>query len=94
MKKFSDFSKEHGLEGSKLQISDVFGKEITVLGYRVMDSKIVKNKPCLQLQFSLDGEKHVLFSTSGVLLKQMEQYAEHVPFTATIKKIGNYHTFT
>ncbi len=94
MKKFSDFADEQGLVGEKMPVAEVFNKTIVVTGYRIIDSTAVKGKRCLQLQFELNGEKHVLFSTSEVLLRQTEKYAEHIPFETVIKKVGSYHTFT
>lgn len=67
-------------------------KEIVVCAYRITDSKYGEGS-CLKLQFELDGEKHVLFTGSNVLIRQCEQYADRMPFLARIVKPGKYYTF-
>jgi len=95
MKKFSDFADEsRGLEGEKMKIGDVFNKPIVVKAFRIFDSKCIKDKSCLQLQFELDGETKIVFTNSAVLIRQIKQYESELPFIATIKKVGSYHTFT
>lgn len=93
--KFSDFSKEDlNLSGDKLQMRDVFDKKIIVKAYRMLDSKVVSGKSCMQLQFELDGHEYVVFTTSVVLQRQMREYDSHLPFETTIKNMRKYHTFT
>lgn len=93
--RFSDFSREvANLEGIKMQMVDVFGKEIYLKTYRLMDSKAVPGKTCVQLQFELDGKECVVFTTSNVLRRQLAEYKDRLPFLTTIKNMGRYHTFT
>lgn len=95
MNKFSDFAEnEHGLDGDKLSVGEILNKEIVVKAYRIMPSKCVRDKDCLQLQFEFEGNTHIIFSNSSVLMKQIEKYADKLPFIATIKKVGSYYTFT
>jgi len=96
-KRFKDFAKEHvPLDGAKLKIDDILNKEITVIGYRVKDSKFVKaNAPtCLTIQFMLGDARHVVFTGSQVLLDQCKSYESEIPFLATVKKVDKYYTFT
>lgn len=94
-KRFADFANKHvPLAGKKLKITDVFDREIEILGYRVSASKYDKHGPCLQLQFVLAQELCVLFSGSAVLLEQVEAYKGEMPFVTTIKQIGKFYTFT
>ena len=94
-KRFSDFSSERqNLPGMKMQMIDVFGKEIYLKAYRLMDSKVVPGKTCIQLQFELDGRDWVVFTTSNVLRRQLLEYEDHLPFLTTIKNMGRYHTFS
>jgi len=94
-KRFGDFAKEHRpLDGEKLSITDVFDKEITVLGYKLSGSKFHKTLPCLQLQFTIDDHRYVLFTSSTVIVEQMEAYTEELPFLTTIRRIGKFYTFT
>ncbi len=94
-KRFSDFAKEHcPLDGEKIRITEVFNKEILVLGYRLTPSKYHKSLPCLHLQFQLGTERHVLFTSSMVLVEQIETYKGELPFVAIIKQVGKFYTFT
>ena len=94
-KRFEDFAKEHHpLDGEKLSIMDVFDKEITVLGYKLSGSKYHKTLPCLQLQFTIDDHRYVLFTSSTVIVEQIEAYKEEIPFLVTIRRIGKFYTFT
>ncbi len=95
MNKFSDFAEnEHGLDGDKLTIGEILNKEVVVKAYRIMPSKCVRDKDCLQLQFEFEGKTYIIFSNSTVLIKQITKYADKLPFIATIKKVGSYYTFT
>jgi hypothetical protein len=102
MNKFSDFADTTVspiMDGKKLTLDDVLDKEIIVLRYRLKPSKFkdAKNPECLTVQFAWPGkedEHFVFFSGSSVLTQQLEQYKEKLPFTATIKKVGKYFTFT
>ena len=93
-KRFSDFAQaECGLEGEKKPISEVFNVEVEITGYKLGRSK-VQGKQCLQLQYELDGKKYVSFTNSEVLIRQIEQYADEIPFLMTIVKRNSYYTFT
>lgn len=92
MHRFSDFAEKHRLEGSKMPIREVEGREITVTGYRVFKSKMEGD--CMMLQFIMDDETHVLFTGSTVLAEQTEKYRDKIPFITTIRKIGRYYSFT
>lgn len=89
------FAKEDTrLDGDKIKISELFNREIIVLGYRKFDSKAVEGKECVQLQIELDGKKMVTFTNSAVIARQLEQYAEYLPFETVIKKVHSYYTFS
>lgn len=95
MNKFSDFAEnEYGLDGDKLKIGDILNKEIVVKAFRIMPSKCVRDKDCLQLQFEYEDKVYIIFSNSSVLMKQINKYSDKLPFIATIKKVGSYYTFT
>lgn len=98
MEKFSTFAEAEDcrLDGDKEEISDLFNKEIEVLAYRIMPSKAVKGKECLQLQYRHAGEDrlYILFSNSEVLMRQADQYKDHMPFSTVIRKRGSYYTFS
>ena len=71
----------------------MFNVEVEITGYKLGRSK-VQGKQCLQLQYELDGKKYVSFTNSEVLIRQIEQYADEIPFLTTIVKRNSYYTFT
>ncbi len=97
-KRFSDFAQGHKpLDGDKLRIDDILNREIEVLAIRIKPSKYGNGKgsgSCLTIQFMMDGERHVVFTGSGVLTEQAQQYQAELPFLTTIRKIDKYYTFS
>jgi hypothetical protein len=96
-KRFSDFAKEHvPLDGEKIKIEDILNREIEVLAMRVKPSKYQGKGTgsCLTIQFLLDGKRFVVFTGSGILAQQAQQYQAECPFLATLKKIDRYYTLT
>ena len=92
---FSDFAgSKMPMPGEKKYLRQVIDKKIIVVDFRVMASKKRQNSQCLQIQFVLDGEVCVAFTGSGVLLDQIQSFEDKLPFTATIKKIDDYYTFS
>jgi hypothetical protein len=97
LKRFSDFAQEGGpLDGTKLKIDDILNKEIMIIGFKMKDSKYAKSNSskCLTIQFELDGNRHVVFTGSSVLIEQIEKYQDKIPFLTIIKKIDRYYTFS
>ena len=98
MKRFSDFAQQDTLpiDGSKIKIEEVLNREITITGFRIKDSKYNKsNSPrCLELQFDLDNERHILFTGSEILCEQIQRYQSEIPFMTTIKRIAKYYSFS
>ena len=100
--RFSDFAaSESRLAGEKKKVSDVLNRLVAITGWRTMDSKCGKGKICLELQFEYANEdgpnggvKYVVFTASEVLLKQIRQYEDKIPFLTVIVKQGNYYTFS
>lgn len=92
MDKFSSFAKER-LVGDKVSVSDILNKEITVLSYKIMKSKI-EDDNYAQIQIEINGEKKVVFTSSKVLKDQLETYKDHIPFIATIIKTRKYFSFS
>ena len=100
MKKFSELgikSTQKRLTGEKIKISKILNREITVRDYRLETSKFGKNKSgkCLFLQIETEGQKHVVFTGSDVLIDLIQQVpADQFPFTTTIVKEGESFEFT
>ena len=73
--KFSDFADEKAaLDGEKKKIEEILNTEILVIGFRVGKSKHYKNRDYLTLQFENGGTKHIIFTSSDVLIKQSQKY--------------------
>ncbi|MDR2475419.1 MAG: hypothetical protein LBD45_06135 [Bacteroidales bacterium] len=102
MQKFSEFadtSISPVMDGKKVSLDEILEKEINVLRYRIKKTKYseAKNPDCLTVQFSYpeNEEAHfVFFSGSSVLMQQLEKYKDKLPFSAIIKKVGKYFTFS
>jgi len=102
MNKFSEFADTTVspiMDGKKVSLDVILEKEIMVLRYRIKKTKYAeaKNPDCLTVQFSYPENENthfVFFSGSSVLMQQLEKYKDKLPFSATIKKIGKYFTFT
>ncbi len=97
MKRFSDFAEDAKLlDGDKIKIGRVIGKEIRIIGHKIKKSKYKdsNSERYLTLQFELDGERRVLFTGSGILIEQMEKHSKEIPFVATIQKIDKFYTLT
>lgn len=91
MRKFSEFNIQttvKGFEGSKIKMSKILDKEIIVYHFKIGDSKVFKEKgtcKCLQLQISINDEKHVVFTSAGGLIEAIQQIPENgFPFATTI----------
>jgi len=96
-KRFSDFATEPPvLDGDKVRLDTILNREIEIVGYRVGDSSYSKNKSgkYLTLQINIENKVKIVFTGSDVLIKQVEKYADEIPFSATIKKINRYYTFS
>ena len=91
--RFTDFAKDVALDGEKKRLSEILNQEIIVTGQRITDSNKNSGK-CLKLQYRLDNKVYVTFTGSCVLIKQIEEYKEHIPFRTTIKQVGKYFSFT
>lgn len=98
MNRFSEIVNSDNLPGIKVNINEIFDKEIVITNYRKLDSSKIKgNSFCLQIQFKyteFSNELYVVFTSSEVLLKQVMQIsAEMFPFLATIRHRNNYYIF-
>lgn len=91
---FKDFADEpESLEGKKKKIEEILNIEILVIGFRVSRSKL-KEGEYLTLQFEKGREKHILFTGSEVLMKQIVKYKDKIPFYTKMVKHGDYYTFS
>ncbi len=105
--KFGDVAENKTLDGDKVRIDDVLNAQIVVTGYHVTNSKY-QSKGCnyctkVQFYFADDETRtpKVFFSGSSVIKDQMEEMEAKLKekdmpllFQTTLKKIGNYYSFT
>ena len=88
MYEFKDFkikASSNNFIGSKIPIARVFNMKITVLDFKIDNSKQKENTDCLTLQIEKDGNKRVIFTGSTCLIEQIKQVPkEKFPFLTTI----------
>lgn len=100
-KRFSDFGIENVDEfpGRKIDISEVFDKEILVTAYRIELSKFAEedrkrsgssNPDRLKLAFKMDDKDFITFSGSKRLQETIKQIPpDGFPFITTIRRAPN-----
>ena len=94
MKRYSDIATaRQPLTGDKIKIEKILGEEITVLAYEIKPSTQKEDTEYLSLQIELENEKHILFTGSTVLMDQIKNCKDNLPFLATIEKIDRFYTF-
>ncbi len=100
MKNFKDFDitpVSQGLIGDKIPMYKVLNREITVVDYRLGESKFKDkgNGQCLSLQIELSGQTFVVFTGSGILMNAINQITkDNLPFTTTIVQEDKRLLFT
>jgi hypothetical protein len=99
-KSFQIKEPERGFEGKKIKISKIMNLEITVLDFKLEDSKIEEfrakgTKKCLHMQILLNDEKRVVFTSASYLIDVIQQIPkEGFPFTTTIKEENERFIFS
>lgn len=96
MKQFSDFNivaASDSFTGDKIKIERILNIPITLVAFRIKDSKF--NGNCLWLQIKKGETEHVVFTGSATLI-EMIQKVEHAdfPFSTTIVKKDERFLFT
>lgn len=99
MKKFSELgvtAKPKCFIGEKIKVSKILNKEITVIDYKIMDSKFEgKSGKCLHLQIEINNEKHIVFTGSTILMDMIQEVSkDNFPFITTIVNTNEYLEFT
>lgn len=98
MKNFKEFQIKPeitSLVGDKINISRVINREIVVTNYKIEPSKHIDGTNCLHLEFKLNGNKHILFTGSTILVQMIEKVPKGAfPFVTTIVKENEYYEFT
>jgi len=89
-----------GFEGDKIKMSRILNKEIIVHEFRLEQSKVKAfqergSDKCLHLQISINGEKHVVFTSSSGLIMAIEQVPpDGFPFKTVIIQENDRYRFT
>lgn len=98
MKNFKDFNIKPQittLVGDKIKIDRVLNRLITVTDYKIEPSKHYENTQRLTLEFQMNGNNHILFTASTVLIQMIEKVPKgSFPFQTTIVKENEYFEFT
>ena len=93
--KFAAFAKNQlPMPGNKKRLDDILNREITVVDFRLRKSTKRDGTECLQMQFVLDDEVCVLFTGSSVLINQIKEAKDNIPFVGTVVKIDRYYSFS
>lgn len=93
--KFCAFAKNQlPMPGIKKRLDDILNREITVVDYRIRKSTKRDGTECLQMQFIMDGEVCVVFTGSSVLINQIKESADRIPFVTTVIKLDRYYSFS
>lgn len=99
MKKFKDFGIKpslQSLQGDKIKIDRILNREISVVDYRIEDSKYGNgSSKCLYMQIQIGETKYVVFTGSVVLIELIQQVPKgDFPFLTTIIKENERFEFT
>ncbi len=93
--KFSVFAKNQiPMPGNKKHLDDILNREITVVDFRIRKSNKRDGTECLQMQFLLGDEVCVAFTGSSVLINQIQDAKDNIPFSGTVVKIDRYYSFS
>ena len=96
--KFSDFNTNHKVfDGKKISIESILNNEILIKAFKIGISKF-KTKEYATIQFNYKNtdpqNNYIVFTGSGVVIDQLNQNKEHLPFFTTIRKIDKYYTLS
>lgn len=81
--------------GDKIKIDKILNAEISVLGFKIEDSKVKPGTKLLILQIEKHKTKHVIFSGSTILMQMIQKVPkESFPFTTIIIKESEHLEFT
>lgn len=100
MKNFKDFNIKTEVEkkftGDKIKIAKLLNREITVLDYKIEDSKFEGGDgKRLVLWLEIDGNKRIVFTSAQQLKKSIEEVPhEGFPFTTTIIEEDDTYLFS
>ena len=98
MNNFKDFGIKPEItafSGDKIKINRVLNIPITVLDYKIEDSKAKPGTKLLTLHIKKEGTMHIIFTGSKVLTQMIQRVPENgFPFQTTIIKQNESFEFT
>ncbi|WP_166964658.1 hypothetical protein [Yeosuana marina] len=98
MNAFKDFNIKpeiNSFTGDKIKIDRIINVPITIHDFKIEASTVKEGTKRLTLQIEKNQTKHIIFTGSKVLQKQIAQVPkDKFPFTATIIKDNEYFEFT
>lgn len=99
MKSFAELGirpRQKLFSGDKIKIVKILNCKIRINDFQITTSQYPRNKSgkCLTIQIEHNGEPHIVFSGSDVLIDMIEQVPpDAFPLEATIVKIGDHFEF-
>lgn len=85
MKRFSDLPPEkREVWAEKVKISEVIGNEIVITGFDIIPSKYGQGQEATRIHFERGDSKHICYTSSALLRRQLESTVDEMPYTATI----------
>lgn len=98
MNNFKDFNikpKINNYVGEKIKIEKILNSSITILDYKIEDSKKKPGTKFMTLQILKGEEKRVVFTGATVLIDEIEQVPkDKFPFVTTIRRENEYYEFS
>jgi len=98
MNKFSDFNiqtNKNNYKGDKIKTERILNREITVHEYWIVDSTKQAGTLRLDMQISINGTYHILFTSSKGLMEAIAMVPkDKFPFETTIIRDNDWFRFT
>lgn len=88
---FGDIQPEIDKDRAVVPLKDLLGKSFTVIGCKAFKRE---DKDRVAIDIILDGKRFVCFTSCIVVMKQIKQTSDKVPYTASLKQVKNYYQLT
>lgn len=86
---------QKGFAGDKIKIKKILNTEISVLDFKIQDSKFEGKGKRLDLQIEVKGVKHLIFTSATNLMEDVQRIpADGFPFLTTIVEENERYQFT
>ncbi|EKF56214.1 hypothetical protein I215_01788 [Galbibacter marinus] len=98
MNNFKDFNikpKITSFVGDKIKMERIINVPIVVHDFKIGESIMKSGTKCLTLQIEKNGSRHIIFTSSKILIQQIKEVPKsNFPFSTTIIKDNEYFEFT